>query len=203
MAKLYYRYGTMNSGKSMDILKIANNYEEQGKKVLIFTSSFDTRHGIGKVTSRVGFQREALLLGDDLLDVVSEQKPNCVIVDEAQFLSEDQVDKLAFIVDNMSIPVMAFGLMTDFQGKLFSGSKRLLELADRIEEVKTICWYCDSKARFNTRFSNGRAVFKGEQIELGGNDKYLPLCRKCYMKEQERSEAEAKSKKEEQPAGSK
>lgn len=187
MAKMYYRYGTMNSGKSMDILKIANNYEEQGKSVLIFTSGLDDRHGIGKVTSRVGFQREALLLGDDMLDIIAERKPDCVIVDEAQFASPDQVDKLAEVVDRMNIPVIAYGLMTDFRGSLFAGSKRLLELADRIEEVKTICWHCNSKARFNTRFKDGKAVFTGDQIDVGGNEKYLPLCRKCYMKEKARS----------------
>ncbi len=188
LAKLYYRYGTMNSGKSMDILKIANNYEEQGKSVLIFTSVVDTRHGIGKVTSRVGFQREALLLNGRMREIVEEAKPDCVVVDEAQFATPEQIDMMADIVDQLNIPVIAYGLMTDFQGKLFEGSKRLLETADRIEEVKTVCWYCNSKARFNTRFQGERAVFTGEQVDIGGNDKYRPLCRKCYRKEKEKSE---------------
>jgi thymidine kinase len=188
MAKLYYRYGTMNSGKSIDILKIANNYEEQGKKVLIFTSAIDDRHGIGKITSRVGFQREARLLDENVFDIVALELPDCVVVDEAQFASAQQIDRLAAIVDEQSIPVIVYGLMTDFQGNLFAGSKRLLELADRIEEIKTICWYCKSKARFNTRFKDGRAVFTGEQIDIGGNEKYLPLCRKCYMKEKNKQQ---------------
>ena len=188
MAKLYYRYGTMNSGKSMDILKIANNYEEQGKKVLIFTSVVDTRYGLGKITSRVGFQREALLMNDQLVEVVASEKPDCVVVDEAQFATPEQIDQMAYIVDKLGIPVIAYGLMTDFQGNLFTGSKRLLELADRIEEIKTVCWHCNSKARFNTRFIDDQAVFAGAQLDIGGNDKYRPLCRKCYMKEKENSE---------------
>ncbi|MEO3946541.1 thymidine kinase [Gorillibacterium sp. CAU 1737] len=188
MAKLYYRYGTMNSGKSMDILKIANNYEEQGKSVLIFTSVVDTRHGIGKVTSRVGFQREALLLDEHMVERVKEAMPDCVVIDEAQFATTHQIDRMAEIVDQLNIPVIAYGLMTDFQGKMFEGSKRLLELADRIEEIKTVCWYCNSKARFNTRFQGEKAVFTGEQLDIGGNDKYRPLCRKCYRKEKEKSE---------------
>lgn len=183
MAKLYYRYGTMNSGKSIDILKIANNYEEQDKKVLIFTSAIDDRHGIGKITSRVGIQREAFLLDDNVYETVQREIPDCVVIDEAQFASVVQINRLAAIVDELDIPVIVYGLMTDFQGELFVGSKRLLELADRIEEIKTICWYCKSKARFNTRFKNGKAIFTGEQIDIGGNEKYLPLCRKCYMKE--------------------
>ncbi|MBC8081082.1 MAG: thymidine kinase [Gorillibacterium sp.] len=188
MAKLYYRYGTMNSGKSFDILKIANNYEEQGKKVLIFTSVVDTRHGIGKVTSRVGFQREALLMDERMMEVVEQGTPDCVVVDEAQFASTKQIDQLAEIVDCLDIPVIVYGLMTDFQGIMFEGSKRLLEIADRIEEIKTVCWYCNRKARFNTRFKDGQAVFTGEQLDIGGNDKYQPLCRKCYMKEKVKSE---------------
>jgi thymidine kinase len=189
LAKLYYRYGTMNSGKSFDILKIANNYEEQGKKVLIFTSVVDTRHGIGKVTSRVGFQREALLMDEHMRKIVEQEQPDCVVVDEAQFASEEQIDQLADIVDNLDIPVIAYGLMTDFQGKMFAGSKRLLELSDRIEEIKTVCWHCNRKARFNTRFKDGLAVFTGEQLDIGGNDKYQPLCRKCYMLEKEKAAA--------------
>ncbi|ANE48132.1 thymidine kinase [Paenibacillus swuensis] len=188
MAKLYYRYGTMNSGKSIDILKIANNYEEQGKKVLIFTSAIDDRHGLGKVTSRVGIQREAYLLDETVFEKVQQEQPDCVVVDEGQFASTQLIDLLAEIVDTLDIPVIVYGLMTDFQGEMFEGSKRLLELADRIEEVKTICWYCKSKARFNTRFKNGKAVFTGEQIDIGGNEKYLPLCRQCYMKEKKSAE---------------
>jgi thymidine kinase len=184
VAKLYYRYGTMNSGKSIDILKTAHNYREQGKTVILFTSPADDRYGEGKITSRIGMQEEALLINENVFDLVEYLMPNCVIVDEVQFCKEEDIDQLAMIVDVLDIPVICYGLMTDFQSKLFEGSKRLLELADRIEEIKTICWYCNSKARFNTRFKDGKAIFVGSQVEIGGNDKYLPLCRKCYIKEQ-------------------
>lgn len=187
MAKLYFRYGTMNSGKSIDILKIANNYEEQGKRAMLLTSPLDDREGVGIISSRIGIKREAILLSDDVFERAYREMPDCVIIDEVQFASAYQIDCLAMIVDKLEIPVLAYGLMTSFKGNLFSmgGVQRLLELADRIEEIKTICWKCNSKARFNTRYKNGFAVFEGEEIEIGGNDKYLPLCRKCYMQERE------------------
>lgn len=183
MAKLYYRHGTMNSGKSIEILRTAHNYNEQGKKVMLFTSPIDDRSGVGKVSSRVGWSESAQLLCDNLFDIVEKEKPDCVIIDEVQFAKAEHVDQFAMIVDLLNIPVIGYGLMTDFQGNMFEGSKRMLELCDKIEEVKTVCWYCNKKAKFNTRFEDGKAVFSGEQVDIGGNEKYLSLCRKCYMKE--------------------
>lgn len=182
MAKLYFRYGTMNSGKSIDVLKTAHNYEEQGKKVMLFTPSVDNRYGVGMIASRIGIQHEAVTIDEhlDMVKLVGKERPNCVLVDEAQFLSKSQVLQLTTIVDELFIPVIAYGLRADFQGALFEGSYHLLALADKIEEVKTICWYCEKKAIMNMRFKNNQAIFEGEQIEIGGNESYLPVCRRCY-----------------------
>jgi thymidine kinase len=182
MAKLMYKFGTMNSGKSIEILRTAHNYEEQGKSVMLFTSSKDDRSGIGNVSSRIGIKREAILVDFNMVEIVKNKMPDCVLVDEVQFLEPYQIELLTTIVDTLNIPVIAYGLMTDFQGNMFDGSKRLLELCDKIEEIKTVCWYCENKAKFNTRFKNGEAVFEGERIRIGGNESYLPLCRKCYNK---------------------
>ncbi|WP_442601885.1 thymidine kinase [Paenibacillus sp. KN14-4R] len=182
MAKLYFRYGTMNSGKSIEVLRTAHNYEEQGKKVLLFTPSVDDRSGVGTVASRIGMQKQAIVV-DDLIDIraiVQEEKPNCIIVDEAQFLTKEQVNQFVLIVDELNIPVIAYGLRADFLGELFEGSYQLLALADKIEEIKTVCWYCDSKATMNMRTEGGKPIFHGNQIQIGGNEAYLPVCRKCY-----------------------
>ncbi len=182
MAQLYYRYGTMNSGKSIEVLRVAHNYEEQGKKALLFSPSIDSRYGIGIVTSRIGLQKEAIIVHDgmDMASLTRERMPDCVIVDEAQFLTEAQVAQLTEIVDTLQIPVLAYGLRADFRGELFSGSKALFAWADKIEEIKTICWYCNRKALMNMRYRNGIPVFEGEQIQIGGNESYLPVCRRCY-----------------------
>jgi thymidine kinase len=183
VAKLYFRYGTMNSGKSIDVLKTAHNYEEQGKKVILFSPAIDTRFGEGVIASRIGIQQKAFTIdpGTDIYEVTQREAPRCVLVDEAQFLSGEQVGQLCRIVDELGIPVIAYGLRADFQGKLFPGSYELLALADKIEEVKTICWYCEKKAIMNMRCKDGVPVFEGEQIQIGGNESYLPVCRKCYM----------------------
>jgi len=182
MAQLYYRYGTMNSGKSIEVLRVAHNYEEQGKTVLLFTPSIDSRYGTGVVTSRIGLHKEALIVGDDtdMVRLTREAMPDCVIVDEAQFLSEAQVLQLTEIVDRLKIPVLCYGLRADFLGRLFPGSVALFSWADKIEEIKTICWYCNRKALMNMRYKDGIPVFAGEQIQLGGNESYLPVCRRCY-----------------------
>ena len=150
MAQLYYRYGTMNSGKTIEILKVAYNYEEQGKGVVIMTSALDTRDGVGYVSSRIGMNAQPLRLRKRRISlVISEtyhEKPYCVLVDEAQFLKRHHVYDLARVVDELDIPVMAFGLKNDFRNDLFEGSKYLLLLADKIEEIKTICQYCKKKA---------------------------------------------------------
>lgn len=182
LAKLYFRYGTMNSGKSIEVLRVAHNYEEQGKKVLLFTPVVDDRYGIGKVVSRIGMQKEALVVDEetDMFAMAKEERPNCVLVDEAQFLRAKQTKQLLDIVDELNIPVIAYGLRADFRGELFEGSYHLLAVADTIEEIKTVCWYCDKKAIMNMRCKDGEPVFEGQQIQVGGNESYIPVCRKCY-----------------------
>ncbi|MCS7463278.1 thymidine kinase [Paenibacillus doosanensis] len=191
MAKLYFRYGTMNSGKSIEVLRTAHNYEEQGKKVLLFTPSVDDRYGVGTVASRIGMQKKAIIIDDqiDMIKLAETEKPNCIIIDEAQFLNKGQVAQLTEIVDTLGIPVIAYGLRADFMGQLFEGSYHLLSLADKIEEIKTVCWYCDKKAIMNMRCKDGRPVFEGEQIQIGGNESYLPVCRKCYSLKRKESQA--------------
>lgn len=186
MAKLYYRYGAMNSGKSFEILKVAHNYEEQDKSVILIAPKLDTRGGEG-IKSRVqGMQRTDVVLvsvDDDIFEKVTDlslENVFCVLVDEAQFLTEKQVFQLTEIVDELGIPVMAFGLKNDFLNQPFEGSKALLMYADSIEEIKTVCWFCDRKATMNLRISDGKPVYEGEQIQVGGNESYRPVCRKCY-----------------------
>ena len=185
MAQLYYKYGTMNSGKTIEILKVAHNYEEQGKPVVIMTSALDTRDGFGKVSSRIGMKREAVAI-DDEMDVFGyiekmNPKPYCVLIDEAQFLRRHHVYDLARVVDELGVPVMAFGLKNDFRNELFEGSKHLLLLADKIDEIKTICQYCSKKATMVLRTQDGKPTYEGEQIQIGGNETYIPVCRKHYF----------------------
>ncbi|EIT88181.1 thymidine kinase [Parascardovia denticolens IPLA 20019] len=185
MAQLYYRYGTMNSGKSIEILKVAHNYEEQGKSVVLMTSAVDTRSGYGNISSRIGLTRQAVPIHPDT-DIVAflqglETKPYCVLVDECQFLSKKNVYDLARVVDDLKVPVMCFGLKNDFQNKLFEGSYHLLLLADKIEEIKTICQFCSKKATMVLRTEDGRPVYEGEQIQIGGNETYIPVCRHHYF----------------------
>lgn len=183
MAQLYFRYSTMNAGKSTEVLKIAHNYEEQNKQVLLFTPSIDDRYGRGKITSRMGFQREAIIIGQDtdMIEIAREKRPHCILVDEGQFLTRAQVIALTRIVDELNIPVIVYGLKNDYRNQLFSGSEALLLLADKIEEVKTVCWYCEKKATMLLKFKDGQPVNEGPQIEIGGNDKYVSVCRKCYI----------------------
>lgn len=185
MAQLYYKYGTMNSGKSIEILKVAHNYEEQNKPVVIMTSALDTRDGFGVVSSRIGMKREAVPISDDMdifayIDAL-DIRPYCVLIDECQFLSKKNVYDLARVVDELRVPVMAFGLKNDFQNHLFEGSEQLLLLADKIDEIKTICQYCSKKAIMQLRMKDGRPIYEGEQIQIGGNETYIPVCRKHYF----------------------
>jgi len=184
MAQLYFRYSTMNAGKSTEILKIAHNYEEQNKRVLLFTPALDDRFGKGVITSRMGFQREALIISDrmDLIEEVRRQEPACVLVDEGQFLSRGQVIALTRVVDEIDVPVIVYGLKNDFRNRLFPGSESLLLFADKIEEVKTVCWYCHKKATMLIRMRDGKPVNTGAQVEIGGNDKYVSVCRRCYAR---------------------
>ncbi|MFV0555686.1 MAG: thymidine kinase [Lactovum sp.] len=185
MAQFYFRYGTMNSGKSIDILKVTHNYEEEGKEVLLMTSSLDTREGVGVVASRIGISHEAVAIDEQLevYDYIAALtvKPFCVLIDEAQFLTKKNIYDFARVVDDLDIPVLAYGLKNDFQNELFEGSKYLLLLADKIEEVKTICWYCSKKATMVIRMLDGRPVYEGEQLQIGGNESYIPVCRKHYI----------------------
>jgi len=185
MAQLYFRYGAMNSGKSIEVLKVAHNYEEQNKAIRIFTSGVDDRDGVGVISSRTGMRREAIpILEDtDIFEKIKaeDEKIWCVLIDEAQFLSKDNVLQLTRIVDELNIPVMAFGLKNDFMNNLFEGSKYLLLYAEKIEEIKTICWYCAKKATMNLRMSDGKPVYEGTQIQIGGNESYFPVCRHHYF----------------------
>ncbi|HFI0401906.1 TPA: thymidine kinase [Streptococcus suis] len=185
MAQLYYKYGTMNSGKTIEILKVAHNYEEQGKPVVIMTSALDTRDAFGVVSSRIGMRREAVAI-DDEMDIFGyiqkiQPRPYCVLIDEAQFLRRHHVYDLARVVDELGVPVMAFGLKNDFRNELFEGSKHLLLLADKLDEIKTICQYCSKKATMVLRTQDGKPTYEGAQIQIGGNETYIPVCRKHYF----------------------
>ena len=185
MAQLFFKYGAMNSGKSIDILKVAHNYEEQGKPVVLMTSGVDDRSGRVIIASRIGLERKVKPIMDDtnIYDYVNkmDRKIYCVLIDEAQFLKKEHVLQLIKIVDELNIPVMAFGLKNDFRNELFEGSKYLLIYADKIEEMKTICWFCPHKATMNLRIHNGKPVYEGEQVQIGGNESYYPVCRKHYF----------------------
>ncbi len=185
MAQLFFKYGAMNSGKSIDILKVAHNYEEQGKPVVLMTSGVDDRSGRGIIASRIGLERKVKPIMDDtnIYDYVNkmDRKIYCVLIDEAQFLKKEHVLQLIKIVDELNIPVMAFGLKNDFRNELFEGSKYLLLYADKIEEMKTICWFCPHKATMNLRIHDGKPVYEGEQVQIGGNESYYPVCRKHYF----------------------
>ncbi|MGL4484398.1 MAG: thymidine kinase [Anaerovoracaceae bacterium] len=185
MAQLYFKYSTMNAGKSLEIIKVAYNYEERGKNILVMTPSVDDRNGLGVISSRVGVQREAIPVSDDfnILEYFIKEHKNkaidCVLLDESQFLKEHHIQELVEIVDSFNVPVLAFGLKNDFRNELFEGSYHLLVYADKIEEIKTICW-CGRKATMVARIADGKFVKQGEQIVVGGNDMYVSLCRKHY-----------------------
>lgn len=185
MAQLFFHYGAMNSGKSIEILKVAHNYEEQDKQVVLMTSGIDTRTGVGEISSRIGLRRDAFPIFDDtdIYAVIkqAETNPACVLIDEAQFLKKHHVLELAKLVDELGIPVMTFGLKNDFRNELFEGSKYLLLYADKIVEMKTICWFCKHKALMNLRVHNGKPVYEGEQVQIGGNESYYPVCRRHYF----------------------
>lgn len=187
MAKLYFNYSAMNAGKSTTLLQSAFNYRERGMEVAIFTAAIDDRSGSGKIVSRIGLEEEAELFKSDTnlfsaIDALHNEKARaCIFVDEAQFLSTAQVHQLAQIVDQKNLPVLCFGLRTDFQGKLFEGSQALLAIADELRELKTIC-FCGTKATMNLRIdANGKAVREGDSIEIGGNERYIALCRRHFF----------------------
>lgn len=179
MAKLYFRYGAMGSSKTANAIMVRYNYLERGQKVLMLKPKLDSRDGETMVASRCGLSCACGYMEE--IDAYPVEEYDCVIVDEAQFLTKAQVEKLVEIVDDRHVPVIAYGLRTDFQGNLFEGSKWLLAWADTIEEVKTICW-CGKKAAFNARFdAQGHVVKQGAQVVIGANDQYIGLCRKHWM----------------------
>lgn len=184
MAKMYFRYGAMNCGKTTALLQVAHNYEEQGMKVLVIKSEIDKK-GDSNIVSRLGIERQVdilLPLNERVSTNINLENINCILVDEAQFMTSDQVKELWIISKMKDIPVICYGLKTDFRGKLFDGSKAIIELADELEELSTIC-KCGEKARFNARIENGEYVNKGSVVAIDGIDaKYEPLCGKCYIK---------------------
>ena len=183
MAKLYFYYSTMNAGKTTVLLQSAHNYRERGMKPLLFTPALDNRHKVGVIKSRIGLESEAIAFesDEDLFSRVQQQLDDenihCVLVDEAQFLTREQVYQLSEVVDRLSIPVLCFGLRTDFQGELFQGSHYLLAWADRLEELKTIC-HTGKKATMVVRVDDhGYALREGSQVEVGGNERYVSVSR--------------------------
>ena len=188
MAKLYFYYSSMNAGKSTSLLQSSYNYRERGMNTLVMAPAIDDRYGAGKVTSRIGLEAPAIRFGgdDNLLSIVAkhiEDEPlHCVLVDEAQFLSREQVFQLSEVTDKLGVPVLAYGLRTDFQGEPFEGSKYLLAWADTVHELKAIC-ECGAKATMTVRLDeHGNAIQEGTQIEIGGNDRYVSMCRKHFKK---------------------
>lgn len=191
-SKLFYKFGCMNGGKSLNLLSTAYNLEDNNIQIMVLKPSLDTRDGEGVIRSRAGLERKCIMVDGDMnlykaikayRNVLASQLETLkwVIVDEAQFLTEEQVDQLSDVVDFLDINVMCFGLRTDFQSKLFPGSKRLFEIADDLEEIKSSCECGDRKTSINARFDdNGEIITEGSQVEIGGNDKYKAICRKCW-----------------------
>ena len=192
MAKLYFKYGAMGSSKTAQALITKFNYEERGMRVWLIKPALDDRDGVATLRSRIGLEAEACVIRAE--DDVAErwrtmERTDVIIADEAQFLTPEQIDQLRTLVDEDNLPVLCFGLRTDFQTHLFPGSRRLLELADSITEIKTIC-ECGAKATVNARISNGRVVTEGAQVLIGGNDSYVAMCHACWTR-QIRKETEA------------
>ena len=196
MAKLYFSYGSMNSGKSTILMQVAHNYEERGMEVAVLKPGIDTK-AESRIQSRIGLEREVdhlIQKGENIYELfkTKEKKPNAIIIDEAQFLEPEQVDQLMEIVVKLNIPVICYGLRTDFKTQGFPGSTRLLEIAHTLEEMKTIC-RCGAKAMFNLRMVNGEPIFEGEQVAIDGGDivTYEAVCPKCYYKLKEKDEEKA------------
>ncbi len=177
MAKLYFRYGAMGSSKTANAIMVQYNYAERGQSALMVKPQLDKRDGDRIVASRSGLSAPCIYMEELTADVAAAY--DCILVDEAQFLTKAQVERLTTIVDEMNIPVIAYGLRADFQGNLFEGSHWLLAWADSIEEIKTVCW-CGKKATCNARICNGKLVREGEQVMLGGSESYTALCRKHW-----------------------
>ncbi|MDD4378212.1 MAG: thymidine kinase [Eubacteriales bacterium] len=192
MAKLYFRYGAMDSSKSANLLMVAYNYKKQGKNAILMKPSTDTRSHQGYIESRIGLGAECIDIGleDNILDIMREQadekEVDCLLVDECQFMTEKQVLQIVDVVDVLNIPTICYGLKNSYiPGELFEGSRALLYYAESIEEIKTVCAYCNKKATMNLRFSGGKPVYQGSQVVMGGTsageDRYLPVCRRHYL----------------------
>ena len=186
LAQLYFYYSSMNAGKSTSLLQSAYNYKEQGMNPVILSAAIDDRYGVGKVTSRIGLEAVAHLFNKDgnIFSFISEQNINqpidCVLIDESQFLSKEQVKQLCQVVDKLDIPVLCYGIRTDFMGELFPGSQHLLAWADNINELKTVC-HCGRKATMVVRLdTDGTIVSDGDQVVIGGNDQYQSMCRRHF-----------------------
>lgn len=186
MAQLYFYYSAMNAGKSTSLLQSAHNYREQGMRVALYTAAIDDRFEKGIIKSRIGLQQVASLFDAESafiepINQLHNKSPlSCVLVDEAQFLSAQQVDELALVVDTLSVPVLCYGIRTDFQGELFPGSSRLLAIADKLTELKTVC-SCGRKATMTVRLDeSGKVLATGEQVVIGGNERYESKCRRHY-----------------------
>ncbi len=186
MAKLYFYYSSMNAGKSTALLQSSYNYRERGMNTLILAPVLDDRYGVGKVTSRIGLESGATSFrsDDDLFEIISsrhrDKSLHCVLIDEAQFLTKAQVFQIGEVTDELNLPVLAYGIRTDFQGEPFPGSKYLLAWADNLKELKAIC-FCGNKATMVIRLNEeGNAITQGSQVEIGGNDRYVSMCRKHF-----------------------
>ncbi|MCX2942335.1 thymidine kinase [Rahnella perminowiae] len=186
MAQLYFYYSAMNAGKSTSLLQSSYNYQERGMRTLVLTAELDNRYGLGKVSSRIGLSSPAELYNreTELFNLVAQenrtQRLSCVLIDECQFLTKAQVSQLTDVVDDLDVPVLCYGLRTDFRGELFEGSEYLLAWADKLVELKTIC-HCGRKANRNLRLDeNGNALHDGAQVVIGGDERYVSVCRKHY-----------------------
>ncbi|MBJ7449952.1 MAG: thymidine kinase [Parachlamydiales bacterium] len=185
MAKLYFRYGAVSSAKTLNLLAVAHNYRSQDKKVILIKPAFDVRYGKNTIRSRAGIEKQAdvIVNQDTDLTQLNLDGVSCILVDEVQFFNPHHIDIFREMTRIYCIPVICYGLRNDFRGHLFDGSKRLMELADTIEEVKTTCNFCDKKAVFNLKYINGAATFDGPNKELGAEEKFLPACYHCFVKE--------------------
>jgi thymidine kinase len=182
VAKLYFRYGTVGSAKTLNLLAVAHSYDQQNKRVLVIKPALDNRFGESTVKSRAGLSRDADLLVEEGTTLEPEicRDIHCILVDEAQFLSSVVIDQLRRFANELDIPVICYGLRQDFRTKLFEGAQRLFELADEISEIKTTCYFCNRRALFNLKLRDGQPTVEGPSIELGAEERYLPACARCY-----------------------
>ena len=185
MAKLYFRYGTVGSAKTLNLLAVGHNYRSQGKKILLMKPDLDVRFGKDRITSRAGLEMQAdlLIVNEKSLQGIDYTGVSCILVDEAQFLPAKVIDEFRRITLDWEIPIICYGLRTDFKSHLFEGTMRLMELADSIEEVKATCYYCNRKSIMNLKHVDGQATNEGPIVDLGAEEKYFPTCYHCYRRE--------------------